>query len=390
MAETNDSPAWESPEVFPEKIAESPYGVRSRKGKTTGFDSLDALDAHVRSSRESVEAVWTPDTDRMVPPEAVPELLEPLRHRFVDVAEDAAVDARRHSMLFGFFLLWALYASLDGGTPPQESVVVGLAALLLIVMGLMPWYEAIRERKSAWELTVDGLASEEEEARFEKWLSGERHLFTSYLLLTLVVVGLAQIWVGLEKSVEAAGLLKDRYRAGEGLRLFTAPFLHGHPLHWALNAGGLCFLGRRVEALARWPHLVLVYFAAMVAGGLATVEFMPDRPSVGASGGLMGLLGFLLVFETLHPRLVPQPTRQRLFVTLLLTFVVGFVGYNFIDNYAHAGGLVAGVIYAAVVFPKSRSARRPRANQLDLIFGALVTFVLTVSALVAASLMLGS
>lgn len=390
MAETNDSPAWEAPEVFPEKTAESPYGAKSRKGKTCGFDSLDALSAHVRSSRESVEAVWTPDTDRMVPPEAVPDLLESLRHRFVDVAEDAAVDARRHSILFGIILLWALYASLARGAPPQQSVEVGLAALLLIVMGLMPWYEAIRERKSAWELSVESLASEEEEARFEKWLSVERHRFTTFLLLALAVVGLAQVWVGLESSVKAAGLLKDRYKMGEGLRLFTAPFLHGHLLHWALNAGGLWFLGRRVEALARWPHLVLVFFSAMVAGGLATVEFMPSKASVGASGGLMGLLGFLLVFETLHPRLVPQPTRQRLFVTLLLTFVVGAVGYNFIDNYAHAGGLVAGVIYAVVVFPKSRSARRPQANQLDLIFGGLVTVVLTISALVAVALMLGS
>jgi membrane associated rhomboid family serine protease len=104
----------------------------------------------------------------------------------------------------------------------------------------------------------------------------------------------------------------------------------------------------------------------------------------------MGLLGFLLVFETLHPRLVPHPTRRRLFAALLLTFVVGFVGYQFIDNYAHAGGLAAGILYAVVVFPRSRSTRRPRTNKIDLVSGAAAVLVLTTSALVAVVLMIAS
>ena len=90
-----------------------------------------------------------------------------------------------------------------------------------------------------------------------------------------------------------------------------------HPLHWALNAAGLWYIGRRVEALAGWPHLALVFLVAMVAGGVTTAQFLPDQDSVGASGGLLGLLGFLLVFETLHPRLVPHPTRRRLFAALV-------------------------------------------------------------------------
>ncbi|MCS5539359.1 MAG: rhomboid family intramembrane serine protease, partial [Roseibacillus sp.] len=101
-------------------------------------------------------------------------------------------------------------------------------------------------------------------------------------------------------------------------------------------------------------------------------------------------LGFLLVFETLHPRLVPHPTRRRLFAALVLTFLVGFVGYHFIDNYAHGGGLVAGMLYAAIVFPRSRSARRPRANWMDLLFGGGSLVVLSAAALVAGALMLAS
>lgn len=383
VAEKNDTPAWASPEVYPAKPDSSPYGAMSRKGRRTEFESLEALSAHVRSSRESVEAVWTPETGSMVPPEAVADLLEPLRRRFVDLAEADAADARRSTVIFSLLVLWALYASLAKRQIPTESVEVGLAALLLVVLGLIPWYDAWKDRKQAWALNGDGLAGEEEEARFERWLGMEGRTFTQVLLGLLVLTGAVQIWVDLKPSVAAAGLDKEAYRHGEMFRLFTAPFLHGHPLHWALNAAGLWFIGRRVEALARWPHLVIVFFLAMIAGGIATAELMPDQPSVGASGGLMGLLGFLLVFETLHQRLVPHPTRRRLFAALILTFVVGFIGYRFIDNFAHGGGLAAGVLYAALVFPRSRSARRPRANKADLLLGWIAVLALTTSALVA-------
>lgn len=388
VAETDESPAWASPEVYPAKPGTPAYGALSRKGKRSEFESLEALQAHVRSSRESVEAVWTPQTDRTVPPEAIPDLLEPLRRRFVDLAEEGASDARRNSAIFGFLLAWALYAAIANRRLPLDSVEVGLAALLLIVLGLMPWYDAWKARKEAWELNVERLVSEEEEARFERWLSRERAVVTVSLLGLLMVAGAVQVWVGLEDSVQAAGLEKQLYARGEWWRLFTAPFLHGHPLHWALNAAGLWYLGRRVEALARWPHLAIVVLVSMLAGGIATAEFMPDRTSVGASGALLGLLGFLLVFETLHQRLVPHPTRRRLFAALILTFVVGFVGYRFIDNYAHGGGLVAGILYGAIVFPKSRSARRPAADFRDRLVGGAALAVLTASALWAVGRML--
>jgi len=388
VPETDEHPAWADPGVYLPKPESPAFGALSRKGRRSEFESLQALCAHVRSSRESVVAVWTPDTERMVPPEAVHGLLEPLRRRFVDTAEADAGDARRNSLIFGALLLWALYAALANRTLPQVSVEVGLSAVLLLILGLIPWYDAWKDRKQAWDLNQESLASEEDEARFDRWLGQQKAMLTIYLLALLGVAGAVQIWVGLEGSVEAAGLKKDLYQRGEWLRLFTAPFLHGHPLHWALNAAGLWYLGRRVEALAGWPHLVMVILVAMVAGGVATGELMAGRPSVGASGGLMGLLGFLLVFETLHARLVPHPTRRRLFAALLLTFVVGFVGYRFIDNYAHGGGLAAGVLYAAVVFPRSRSARRPRANRLDIATGWGALAVLTASALLAVVLML--
>ena len=376
VTETSEQPVWASPDNYPVKPETSPYGALSSKGRVREFESLAALAEHVRNSRESVEAVWRPQDRKMMPPEASVELIEPLRKRFADLAEEDGADARRNTLVFSFLLLWALYASLANRTIPTESVEVGLAGILLVILGFVPWYEAWRNRRSAMALDEQRLAGEEQEARFERWLRGERSWCMWVLVVLLAVGGAVQVWVGLDVSVAAAGLDKERYRGGEFYRLLTAPFLHGHPLHWALNAAGLWYLGRRVEVLAGWPHLALVFLISILAGGVATAQFMPNQSSVGASGGLLGLLGFLIFFETLHSRLVPRPSRRRLGAALIITFVIGFFGYRFIDNWAHGGGLVAGMFYGLIVFPKSRSARRPRANRMDRFFGGLGLLVL--------------
>jgi membrane associated rhomboid family serine protease len=150
-----------------------------------------------------------------------------------------------------------------------------------------------------------------------------------------------------------------------------------------MNASAFLYLGKRLEVFARWPHLVLVFFFSASVGGEASARLL-EAPSVGASGGLMGWLGFLLVFETLHQSLVPRRARRRLAAGVILTALIGLIGYRYIDNAAHAGGLLAGMLYAIIVFPPSSSPVRPRANMTDRIAGASALLILMVAGLFAA------
>jgi membrane associated rhomboid family serine protease len=205
--------------------------------------------------------------------------------------------------------------------------------------------------------------------RFEIWLERQKAPFTWLFIGLIGVVGLAQFLPG--NASKAAGLLASAYPK-EWWRLFTAPFLHGNPIHFAMNAAAMLYLGKRLEVFARWPHLPLVFLFSACVGGQVSIPHLPaDIPGVGASGGLMGWLGFLLVFETLHSRLVPKSARRRLLGAVFLTALIGLLGYHFIDNYAHAGGLAAGMLYAAIVFPKSSSVYRPQMTKTDLVVGAI-------------------
>ena len=106
------------------------------------------------------------------------------------------------------------------------------------------------------------------------------------------------------------------------------------------------------------------------------------------SGAVCGLLGFLLVFETLHKLLVPKSARQRLLGILVSLVVIGALGFQFIDNAAHFGGLVAGAVYAFVIFPKSSSTGRPIILKRDFAMGVGALLLICLSALAAIAAML--
>ena len=75
--------------------------------------------------------------------------------------------------------------------------------------------------------------------------------------------------------------------------------------------------------------------------------------------------------------------RRRLLAGVLLTAGIGIVFSHFIDNAAHAGGLIAGMLYALIVFPKSASPNRPISTITDRIAGVVALVVLVLAALFA-------
>ena len=119
--------------------------------------------------------------------------------------------------------------------------------------------------------------------------------------------GIAEVAVsGTWDGITAAGLVKERYSSRRMVAAFhrTAaswkrgafPHERGRPGLSGKTAGSLRPLAASAAGVSCSPLCV---------GGEASARFVA-APSVGASGGLMGWLGFLMVFETLHKRLVPR------------------------------------------------------------------------------------
>jgi membrane associated rhomboid family serine protease len=167
--------------------------------------------------------------------------------------------------------------------------------------------------------------------------------------------------------IRAGASFHAAVRAGEWWRLWSAMFLHGGVLHIALNMWGLYLLGRILEPLYSWPRLVIIYCVAGLAGNVLSV-YNP-RPeaifSLGASGGVMGLLGALLVVLLVKRGVWPEESRRTLVVNVMVLLVAQLgigVMLKVVDNFAHVGGLVGGAVAALVLLPggilgKGRFAR---------------------------------
>jgi hypothetical protein len=57
------------------------------------------------------------------------------------------------------------------------------------------------------------------------------------------------------------------------------------------------------------------------------------------------------------------------------------MGFKFVDNAAHLGGLVTGAVYAFVVFPRSSSPHRPMILKRDFLIGGVGIFLIGASAI---------
>lgn len=136
-------------------------------------------------------------------------------------------------------------------------------------------------------------------------------------------------------------------------QLLTYSFLHGGLLHLMFNLLGLYTFGRDVERLfgSVWYleyYLVSVAVAALAHLVLTAWMGATPYPTVGASGGVYGLLlayGVYFPRRTLILLFPPIPLPARVFVVLFaaLELYFGVTGtVSGVAHFAHLGGMLGG------------------------------------------------
>ena len=141
---------------------------------------------------------------------------------------------------------------------------------------------------------------------------------------------------------------------GQWWRLLTSTFEHGGLLHIALNMWCLYSLGWLAELLFGRSRFTLLYLMCGIGGSLGSICWHGNGVSVGASGAIFGVAGALIPAMMLHSNqqlralLKGQLTSIALFVVYNLAFGAAASG---IDNAAHIGGLLTGLILGASSLP---------------------------------------
>jgi rhomboid protease GluP len=132
---------------------------------------------------------------------------------------------------------------------------------------------------------------------------------------------------------------------GQPWRLLTCAFVHGGYFHLMFNIWVLWDIGRYLEV--RTGHLVLaaVYAVCALGASIASLSFQPYLLSVGASGAIFGLFGFLLGALP-RSRSAIRPDQVKGLRNSALAFIVFNVAVSSlianVDHFAHFGGLATG------------------------------------------------
>lgn len=140
----------------------------------------------------------------------------------------------------------------------------------------------------------------------------------------------------------------------EWWQLVTYSFLHGGPAHLFLNMFALWMFGRDVESALGPRRFAVLYFGAVLSAALVQLVVASASgeayPTVGASGGVFGLL---LAFGMLFPRrrvlllIPPIPMPAWLFVTLygVVELASGVLGTQAgVAHFAHLGGMLGALV----------------------------------------------
>jgi membrane associated rhomboid family serine protease len=204
-------------------------------------------------------------------------------------------------------------------------------------------------------------------------------LYTLILVTCIVAVTAVQFSVDTNLGAVAVGLLKPAViEYGEYWRILTGATVHGGLAHIAFNSFAFFSFGRLFEFLSNRAHLAIVFLVAVIGGGLASLILFPEGFSVGASGGILGLVAYLGVYSFKRRRFVTPEFRKNLLFNIGFILVFGLVLYQYIDNYAHIGGLLTGAVYALIQVPSdpNRDPREAGALARTAGLAALVFFIL--------------
>jgi rhomboid protease GluP len=209
-------------------------------------------------------------------------------------------------------------------------------------------------------------------------------LSTSTLLAIAILAAYARVWVAAGGGLGSPGgsLLVDfggRWppaMADEPWRLVTAMFLHAGLWHLGFNCLAIGSVGPRIEEAYGRPTMIGLFIATGALANLGALEVGRLAVGVGASGGVMGLIGAAAAYGhrlgTSHGR----GLRDAMLRWAVYTFVFGFALGA--DNWAHLFGAIVGAAFGLAV-PPSRWGR-PGLVALRLALGG-VGVVATVGAL---------
>jgi membrane associated rhomboid family serine protease len=208
--------------------------------------------------------------------------------------------------------------------------------------------------------------TEKENKIFEKIFKPKTIIMTNIMIALCIIVFVLTYFFG-NGSTDSKTLINfganyaPLVKYGEYYRLITCAFLHAGVIHLFVNMYSLFVVGTQVETfIGKWKFL-FVYLISALSGSLMSIIFNANIVSVGASGAIFGLLGSLLYFGYHYRMYLSNTLLTQIVPIIILNLFIGFMSTN-IDNGAHIGGLVGGLLATMAVGIDGKTEKSEKIN----------------------------
>jgi rhomboid protease GluP len=196
------------------------------------------------------------------------------------------------------------------------------------------------------------------------------------LFILMVVSGVNFMLPDNESLLKWGANFRPATLDGQSWRLITNCFLHIGVFHLLMNMYALLYIGLLLEPHLGKTRFATAYLLTGITASMASLWWHDLTISAGASGAIFGMYGVFLAMLTTN--LIEKSARSA-----LLTSIAIFVGYNLIsglkggiDNAAHIGGLVSGLVIGYALIP---SLKKPADTKLGYSTLGIVTLLVLVS-----------
>lgn len=151
----------------------------------------------------------------------------------------------------------------------------------------------------------------------------------------------------------------------EYYRIISSMFIHSDISHIFNNMLLLLFVGGILEKLTGRIKYLIIYFGSGIIAGICSMGYNMVREyslapytkttvSVGASGAIFGVVGAILFIVIINKGRLEQISFRQLMLFIILSLYNGIANAQ-IDQTAHIGGFIGGLLLAAVLYRRSKT-----------------------------------
>ena len=210
--------------------------------------------------------------------------------------------------------------------------------------------------------------NEDDYVTFDPKIPKYKPILTKFLIILISIMFIVEFFYTLKYGEKGIIMLGAKWNEGitngEYWRFFTCALLHGSLMHLFLNLAGLYIFGQELESI--YGPIKFLFICLLTSWGSTLTSYaFSSGTAIGASGIVFGIIGSLIAFYFSQKGKVTGADYKfkSMYTLVIINLVLGFMIPR-IDNSAHIGGILTGLLSGWLLSPKYEIIKNEESQKL--------------------------